>query len=220
METATLFSIFIIGLSYGGTACMFSCMPFLSPILVSHSGDTRSSMRMILPFSAGRIFSYTMMAMVAYTGSALVKKMLDDNSHFTVILGVGTILMGLYMLYRTFRPVTSCQHGGSPTPKKKDIGALGVFAIGASMSVNPCAPVMTLATVAAGAGSYLYAAALGISFGLGAVAFSILFYGWIVSTLIKGLMQQFIQYKKAIERIAALFLVLVGALVLSGRLVL
>jgi cytochrome c biogenesis protein CcdA len=198
---------------------MFSCMPFLSPLLVGHSGDSRAALRVILPFSAGRIFSYTMLAMVAYAGSALVKAMLNDNSRYVMILGSGTILMGLYMFYKTFQPVTSCAQG-KPLVKKPTFNRMGFFAIGASMSVNPCAPIMTLAAVAANATGYLHAAALGIAFGIGAVAFSILFYGWIVSTLIRGLMQQFSRYKKAIERVAALLLVIVGALVLSGRLIL
>lgn len=219
MESATLFSIFVIGLSYGGTACMFSCMPFLSPLLVGHSGGTHAALRVILPFSAGRIFSYTILAMVAYAGSSLVRAMLDDNNRYVMILGAGTILMGLYMFYQTFRPADSCGLV-KPLVKKTTLNTLGFFAIGASMSVNPCAPIMTLAAVAANAGSYGYAAGLGLAFGLGAVAFSILFYGWIVSTLIKGLMQQFARYKKAIERIAALLLIVVGALVLSGRLIL
>jgi cytochrome c biogenesis protein CcdA len=79
---------------------------------------------------------------------------------------------------------------------------------------------MALLAVAANSSSIYNSIGLGLFFGLGAVIFSIIFYGFILSKLIKGLMMQFSSYKLIIERIAALLLVTVGILVLNGVLIL
>jgi cytochrome c-type biogenesis protein len=219
VEIAAFLSIFIIGLSYGATACMFSCMPFLSPILVSNSNNTRDALGVILPFSLGRIVSYILIAVVAYLSSALVKKMLDDNQIFSLILGMSTIFMGAYLLYRSFNTMRTCAQT-TPLIKNTRLNALGLFAIGATMSLNPCAPIMTLLAVAANSSNVYSSIGFGLFFGMGAVIFSILFYGFIVSKVIKGLIAQFSSYKLVIERVAALLLMIVGASILNGILVL
>jgi sulfite exporter TauE/SafE len=219
MELATLFSIFIIGLSYGATACMFSCMPFLSPLLVGNSNDTKQALGVILPFSLGRIFSYTILAMVAYLSSFWVKQMLDDNRLFGMILGISTIAMGLFLFYKSLKSVSACGHA-APMVKKPKLNRLGFFAIGATMSVNPCVPIMALLAVAVNSSTLYGAAFSGLFFGIGAVLFSILFYGFIVSKVIKGLMFQFSAYKIWIERFASLLLIVVGILVLNGVIIL
>ena len=219
MEFTTFFSIFIIGLSYGATACMFSCMPFLSPLLVSNSNSTKKALGIILPFSLGRIFSYTFLAVIAYLSSAWVKQILDNNTLFSIILGVSTISMGIYLLYKSYNPSKSCSQ---PTPlvKKQKLNKIGFFTIGATMSINPCAPILALLAVAVNSSNLFNAIGSGIFFGLGAVIFSIIFYGFIVSKLIKGLMVEFSSYKLLIERVAALLLMIVGVLVLNGILIL
>ena len=219
MELTAFVSIFIIGLSYGATACMFSCMPFLSPLLVGNSNSPKEALSIILPFSLGRIVSYTLLAIAASLSSVWVKQMLDDNTLFSIILGSSTMAMGIFLFYKSFKPAVAC---GNTTPliKKPKLNKVGFFTIGATMSINPWAPILTLLAVAANSGSVYNAIGLGVFFGVGAVMFSILFYGFIVSKLIKGLMAQFSSYKLVIERIAALLLVVVGVLVLNGILAL
>ena len=219
MEFTAFISIFIIGLSYGATACMFSCMPFLSPLLISNSKTTRQALGVILPFSLGRIFSYTLIAIVAYLSSVWVKMMLNDNHIFSIILGLSTIAMGIYLMYKSFHSSNSCAHS-APLLKKPKLNKFGFFAIGATMSINPCAPIMALLAVAANSSSLYNSIGLGLFFGMGAVIFSILFYGFILSKVIKGLMLQFSSYKLLMERIAAFLLVTVGILVLNGVLIL
>lgn len=219
MEYAALLSIFIIGLSYGATACMFSCMPFLSPLLIGNSNSTNEALGIILPFSMGRIFSYTLLAIAAYLSSFWVKQMLNDNALFGLILGISTVSMGLFLLYKSFKQTSSCGQTTSLV-KKPTLNKFGFFTIGATMSVNPCAPIMALLAVAANSSNIYNTIGLGLSFGLGAVMFSILFYGFIVSKVIKGLMFQFSSYKLLIERTAALLLIGVGVAVFNGVLIL
>lgn len=219
MEYSAFLSIFIIGLSYGATACMFSCMPFLTPLLISNSNNTKEALKIILPFSMGRIMSYTILAIVAYLSSVWVKQLLDDNALFRTILGMSTFGMGAFLLYKSFKPLSSCQSTTSLL-KKPRFNTIGFFTIGATMSLTPCAPIMTLLAVAANSSNIYNTLGLGLCFGLGAVMFSILFYGFIVSKVVKGLMIQFSSYKLFIERAAALLLMIVGVLVLSGVLIL
>ena len=219
MEQFTFFSIFIIGLSYGATACMFSCMPFLSPLLISNSNSIRQSLRIILPFSIGRIISYIILAIFAYMSSTLVKEALNDNRIFTMILGTSTTSMGLFLFYQSLKSNTNCKPT-VPFIKKSNVSKIGIFLIGITISINPCAPIMMLLAVSVNSTNIANAIGLGLSFGLGAIFFSIVFYGFIVSKVIKGLMVQFSSYKVWVERFAALLLIIVGALVLNGSLVL
>ena len=198
---------------------MFSCMPFLSPLLVSNSNDTKQALGIILPFSLGRIFSYTFISIIAYMSSFWVKQVLDNNSLFSIILGISTISMGIFLFYKSFKSSISCGHT-TPLIKKPKLNKIGFFAIGATMSVNPCAPIMALLAVAVNSSNIYNATALGIFFGLGAVLFSIIFYGFIVSKMIKGMIAQFSSYKIYIERLAAILLIIVGVLVLNGVLIL
>ncbi|ABB43557.1 hypothetical protein Suden_0276 [Sulfurimonas denitrificans DSM 1251] len=198
---------------------MFSCMPFLSPLLVSNSNSTKEALGIILPFSLGRIFSYTFIAIIAYLSSAWIKEILNDNSLFGLILGISTMGMGAYLLYKSFKPSYLCGHTTSLIKKPK-LNKFGFFTIGATMSINPCAPIMALLAVAANSSNIYNTIGLGLFFGLGAVMFSILFYGFIVSKVIKGFMAQFSFYKLFIERAAALLLIIVGILVLNGILIL
>jgi len=194
-------------------------MPFLSPLLVSNSNSTKQALGIILPFSLGRIFSYTLLAVIAYLSSAWIKQILNDNTLFSIILGISTISMGLFLLYRSYKPATSCTHS-RPLLKKPTLNKLGFFTIGATMSINPCAPIMALLAVAVNSSTLYNAIGIGIFFGLGAVIFSIIFYGFIVSKVIRGLISEFSSYKLWIERVAALLLMVVGILVLNGILVL
>ena len=219
MEYTAFLSIFVIGLSYGATACMFSCMPFLSPLLVSNSSNTKEALLVILPFNMGRIFSYTSIAIVAYLSSVWVKEMLNNNQVFSIILGLSTITMGCFMLYKSFKMQHSCS-ASKPLVQKSNLNKFGFFTIGATMSINPCAPIMTLLAVAANSSSIYNSIGFGIFFGLGAVLFSTIFYGFIVSTFIKGLLLQFSRYKATIEKTAALLLIIVGLFVLNGMVIL
>ena len=213
MENLTLISLFIIGLSYGATACMFSCMPFLAPLLISNNTTFKQSSGVIIPFSLGRIFSYTIIAFLAFSSSVFVKEILKDTTLFQIVLGVVTIIMGLVVLKKVFFPKTSCNMHTSYMPKS----AFGYFTMGVLVSLNPCAPILTLIGLSATANSFIDAFFYGISFGLGAVAIPFIFYGFIISTVFRGLIEQFRTYKKHIEIFAASILIAVGSLVLAGK---
>lgn len=217
METFSYFSLFMIGVSYGSTACMFTCMPFLSPFLVNHSNTVKQSISIVLPFSLGRIFSYTMISIVALSSAGLIKAILNDNAIFQLILGIFTVMMGLFMLYRVFGKNKKSCASNPKVPSKTGISKFGLFAIGAMVALNPCAPILTLITLAANSETLINAIGMGISFGVGAALIPFLFYGFFLSNVVKGLLMEFRSYAKAIEVTASLLLLAVGVLILNGQ---
>lgn len=200
------------------TACMMSCMPFLTPLLVKNSGSLKESMGVMIPFSLGRIFTYTVIAVIATAGAGTVKTLLQDNQVVNYLLGLLTVFIGLYMLTNILLKKNKTCSLHKPVEKNSKMTRFGFFSIGAFVSINLCAPVVTLVTLAANSSSYAHAVGLGLSFGLGAVLFSFLFYGFFISNLIRGLLEQFKTYTKAVEITASLFLVVTGVFILSGKL--
>jgi len=219
MESVSLFSLFLIGLTSGATACMFSCMPFLTPLLMTHSKDVKHSTQIVLPFSLGRIFSYTLIAMAASLSSALVKSILDDNRVFQVILGTLTIGMGIFLLVRTLSNRSKRCHT-SRCHSQNVQGSLGIFGIGVLVSLNPCAPILTLVALSANTTMWTTAVSYGIAFGLGAVLVPFLFYTMILGTIVQGILEQFRKYIKYIEIFAASLLIIIGMMVFAGKIAL
>ncbi len=171
----------------------------------------------MIPFSLGRIFTYTIIAIVAFTSSLFIKELLQNNALLSYILGTVTIIIGFTMLYNSYKNNKSCGIH-KPIVKEQSFSKLGFFTMGATISINLCTPVISLITISSSTTSIYSAIAFGIAFGVGAVLFTLLFYGFFFSTLIRGLLEQFTQYKKHVEVTASLFLILVGILIISGKL--
>ncbi len=218
METLAFTSLFLIGLSYGATACMLSCMPFLSPILLANSRSISHAMSVVLPFSIGRVISYILMAMLASVSTLYVKNIIDNPALSQAILGSATMIVALLMFYRTFDQKGS--HCTSTNIKASKSGTLGYFTMGLVISLNPCAPIMTLIATAANSSSLANAAFMGLFFGLGAISASLLFYGFFISSIAKELLSQFSHHKTTIERMAAFMLAFVAISVFNGWIIL
>lgn len=216
MENLTFISLFIIGLSYGATACMFSCMPFLAPLLITNSSSMKDSSKIVIPFSLGRVFTYTVIAVAASSGSLYIKAILNDNRLFQILLGVFTILMAFMMLAGVYKNKKSC---GSSNNKYslKPKGTMGFFTIGALVSLNPCAPVLTLVTLSANTGTISSAVIYGVSFGFGAILVPFIFYTFFVGNIFRGLVEQFRLFTVHIHVFASLLLLFTGVIVLMGK---
>ena len=218
MESVAYLSLFLVGLSYGATACLLSCMPFLSPILLANSRSVSHAMTVVMPFSLGRVMSYMLIAMFAALSVTQVKAVIDNPSISQTILGTSTMLIALVMFYRSYQ----ASSGGCNTSKDKasKIGIFGYFTMGLAISLNPCAPILTLIATSANASSISSALFMGLSFGLGAIGATLLFYGFFISSMAREILMQFRHYKKSIERIAASLLILVSISVFNGWIVL
>ncbi len=217
MTDLTLFSVFMIGLSYGATACMLSCMPFLAPLLLQNKDSFKGTINILIPFSLGRIISYGAISIIAFSSSILIKNILNDNTNFRIFLGTITLILAIYLLYRIFTPTQSACKAKNSFPDQNRFKTPTIFLIGVLISINPCLPILTLIGFSANASSLSSAIALGISFGLGAVLLPFLFYTLFVSNIIQGLIEQFKNYIKIIEISGALFLASIGILTILGK---
>ena len=218
MESLAYTSLFLMGLSYGATACMLSCMPFLSPILLANSRSISHAMAVVLPFSVGRVVSYILMAILASLSAQYVKSIIDNPAISQIILGSATLIIAIVMFYRSYQNRPSACSSQKPTISKTSVAAY--FAMGLSISLNPCAPILTLIAAAANSASISNAGLMGLSFGLGAIGATVLFYGFFISSVAREIISQFSHHKRDIERVAALLLVLVAISVFNGWLVL
>lgn len=214
MIETTLLSLFLIGLSFGATACMFTCMPFLSPLLLTNSSNLKESLGVMIPFSLGRVTSYISIALVSSWSAFLVKEIINNKSISQTILGVATIVVALFILKNTFSNKPSCC--SSTQQNKKPQNKFAYFFMGAGISLNPCVPVMTLVTTSAYATNSFEAFSFGLIFGLGAISASFLVFGVILSKMAQEIMMELKKYKKHIEVFAASLLLLVGIMTLNG----
>jgi len=218
MEGIAYTSLLLLGLSYGATACMLSCMPFLSPILLANSRSIKHAMGVVLPFSIGRVVSYMLMATLAFVSIVKVKDIINNPSISQVILGSATMMIATVMLYRSYKE--SSNHCSSSSPASSKTSIISYFTMGLAMSLNPCAPLLTLIATAANSSSIANAATMGLAFGIGAIGATLLFYGFLVSSIAREIIEQFRNYKQTIERIAALLLAIVGMSVFNGWIIL
>ncbi|WP_200762271.1 sulfite exporter TauE/SafE family protein [Nitrosophilus alvini] len=216
MEAAAYITVFLMGLSYGSTACMLSCAPLLSPLLVSNSSTLKQSMTTVGIFSAGRVFSYSMIALSASYASLTVKEILNEPLLWGRVMGVLMILTALYLFYTQFQREKSCCVARNFSKGINRLGKGGYFFMGAALSFNFCAPVLSLAAFSAGSSSKVVSLFYGFLFGIGAVMVSFIFYGFILSSITKELLFQFSRQKKWIETAASALLFAGGVMVLLG----
>jgi cytochrome c biogenesis protein CcdA len=75
---------------------------------------------------------------------------------------------------------------------------------------------MSLISVSINAGALYQSILFGVVFGIGAVSASFLIFGIIISKMAKGLVEEFSKYKKFIEKLAGILLLIVGISTLNG----
>jgi cytochrome c-type biogenesis protein len=206
-------SLFLIGLSYGSTACMLSCMPFLTPLLLARGSGAYSGLRTVTYFSLGRIVSYATIAVASGFAATGIRGLLNDAAMSQSLLGTVTFGVGAVVLVRSFRSGRCCT---SAPGDAGHAGRFGPFGIGVMMTLNPCVPLLTLVALAAGSRHAADALAMGLAFGIGAVAASWLFFGFILSTVAKEAVGKLAAYQALIERIAAVLLMAVGVSAVYG----
>lgn len=210
MEIVAFFSLFLVGLSYGASACLLSCMPFLSPIILVNSSKAEA-MRVMIPFSFGRITTYMMISLAAFLSAAMVQHLLDDEIALERIFGVFVVGISFLMLYRAFETKRCCS-----TNVAKPTKGLGFFGLGVLISFNPCLPVLSLVSVSSMADSPLYAILFGICFGVGATLVQFLLFGFFLSHVASGIKRELAAHRQKIEIFAAAILMLTGFFVFGG----
>lgn len=204
-----------LGFAYGMGPCLVSCAPFLAPVFLASDGGMKQSWRILLPLSLGRLVAYSSMGAAAGAFGYYVKGA-TTTPPLHLLVGSAVLLMGISLLLR--KPADTCAGGtaGSAPLRRMDLPARrtmmpgGLFLMGVAMTLSPCAPlglVMFSAAMSGGAGA---GAALGLSFGMGAIVVPSLVFGTVVAYMSTRLRERLQEWRPRVERLSALLLVVVG----------
>ena len=212
MEPFALLSLFVVALSYGATACMLTCMPLLSPILLANSATRQQSLRVLLPVSLGRISGYIALSLIAYFGATVVKSLISDTALMGYLLGSVTLILAGRLWFSLKTSSSCCTTSSRPSQDQ-----ISLFLTGALLSMSLCAPVITMMTLSAAAHSWLWAITYGAIFGLGATLLWFLFFSIVLTHLLKESLIHLSRYRNVLQHTAPLLLAGVGIAIFTGR---
>jgi thiol:disulfide interchange protein DsbD len=212
----TLPMAMLLGLVFGMGACTVACLPYLGPVFIAAEGGMRQSWRILLPFSLGRLGSYASLAAIAglsgqYIGAGLA------GGQLRWLMGAAAILLGVAMLLRP--PGGGCSRHSKDSSPRRGLRSLsagtampgGLFLLGASMALSPCAPLGSVLFSAAACASAWNGLWLGLGFGAGAIVIPTIFYGFGFAWFGSRLREQLRNSHRHVVRLSAALLILTGA---------
>lgn len=178
VEALPLSYVFILGVVFGIGPCTLTCLPYLGPVFLSQSGGVKDSWKIVMPFSLGRLISYSALGLVAgYLGQTLSTNLKTPVIGW--ILGAATICVGLYILWTTLNKHKAKGGCGANSPSKlSNVMPGSLFFMGMGMALTPCSPLSTVLLVSAASASAFTGFSLGFSFGIGAVMVPAVIFGF------------------------------------------
>lgn len=216
--TQTLYSlptVFVIGLVFGMGPCTVTCLPFLGPVFLAKEGGLNQSWKIIMPFSMGRLSSYS--ALGAFSGLAGASiQLLTNLPWVSWAWGGATIAVGLLILWQSRQRRIGCRSAVCKPLQDHPLLPSGLFFMGVGMAATPCAPLATVMVTAAATGSMASGLQLGLSFGLGAVIVPALAYGLGMAYFGQRIRQILWQWRTTLERGSAVLLMVIGAGTILG----
>ncbi len=209
-------TVFIIGLVFGIGPCTITCLPYLGPVFLSKEGGINDSWKIILPFSMGRMSSYSALgALSGYAGASIEKQI--HTPLVAWMLGGATIVVGLLIFWRSYRNRSGCgSHSYRHKLQDHPFMPGGLFFMGVGMAATPCAPLATVMLTAAATASALSGVLLGASFGIGAVLIPALVFGIGMAYFGQRIREIMQHWRLTLERASACLLIILGAGTISG----
>lgn len=218
---------FTLGFSFGMGPCLLACLPYLGPVFLNCDGGVRQSWRILLPLSLGRLTGYVGFGLAGGLLGQVVSERID-SSQVKLVLGAAALMVGLALLWRVVGGRKACggenactstgkpavmplRRLGKPTPPATLMPG-GLFLMGLSMALTPCAPLGVVLVAATALASASGGALLGLSFGLGAVLVPSLVYGLGVAYFGQRLREQLGPWRNRIQVLSAALLILTGAM--------
>ena len=199
----------MLGLSFGASACLISCMPTLGVAAMTQQGSS-SSIGLAWRFNSGRWLGYSLLGLIS--GGVGVKITDGLNSqHAGWVLGGLLMLAGLLLWRRS--KISACGKHGK---KQDDVFRGSIFGMGLGMSLTPCIPLAGVCVAAAASGSMWAGWLLGAAFGLGAVLPAQLLLGYGLNSAGAQFRAQLTRKAPQISRLGGTILLITGAGVMSG----
>lgn len=152
------FSVWLLGVSLGLTACTVTCLPFIGTWALGGNPAGRDAWRDALAFLGGRLLAYGLLGGTAGAlGAWFVRELAGGWGN--AVIGLAAVGAGLVLAAPAGRPA-GCRI-------RPFAGRLPPFFLGLGLTLIPCAPLATLLAACAGAGSAWQGWLLGSVFGLG-----------------------------------------------------
>jgi sulfite exporter TauE/SafE len=204
-----------LGLIYGLGPCLISCLPYLGPVFLARDFSLHRSWRVVVPLAAGRLAGYGAIGLAAGAAGHVVKDGVAASA-LHLLVGGAAVMVGLALLWR--RPACTAAAGPTAPLRRFDPGSTprpllpgGLFLMGFSMALSPCAPLGVVLFSAAAAASAGHGLLLGLAFGMGAIVVPSLVYGFGAAYLGGRLREQLGNWRKPIEMLSASLLLATGA---------
>lgn len=198
---SSLGATFILGLSFGAGACMFTCIPTLGVVLMSQQLTPRETLLQTWRFNLGRITAYALLGAISAAVGASIASLLEAAP---VDLIFAALLFGsAVVLWRSGSKSACASH------HNRNIRG-GLFGMGFGMGLRPCAPLTGVLVASAATGSWAYGLLLGLSFGLGAVVIPQLVFGYALGRAGAEIRSQLRSRQQTLARSGAAILALVG----------
>jgi len=222
MESLTLSfgAALLMGLLFGAGPCNISCLPYLGPVFLSHEGKG-TGWRTVVPFSLGRLFSYSLVGAIAGGLGHVATEWLQTGPA-AIVLGGATVVVGV-MVWRRAGQRTACStRPAAEQPvriqrRRKAWGmSLGLFGMGSAMALNPCLPLGTVLLAAAASASAVSGLWLGLGFGLGAVLVPTVVFTVVVAHFGQQLRLHLQLWRRGLERGAGVLLMMLGVVTAMG----
>ena len=206
-----------LGLMYGLGPCLVSCLPYMAPVFMARDFGLKRSWQVVLPLAVGRMAGYVSMGLAAGLFGHVFK---DGVAAPTVrlVVGCSAVMIGIALLWRRPACAASASTDGVAVPLKR-LGTRseprtllpgGLFLMGLSMALTPCAPMGVVLFSSVASGSPVQGAMLGGAFGLGAIVVPSIVFGIGLAYLGQQLRVQLARSRTMIERLAAGMLIFVG----------
>ncbi len=209
-------TVFIIGLVFGIGPCTITCLPYLGPVFLSKEGGIRDSWKIVLPFSMGRMSSYTALGALSGYAGASIEKMINTPM-VAWVLGGATIAVGLLIFWRSYNKKSGCgSHGNRNMLQDNPFLPGGLFFMGVGMAATPCAPLATIMITAAATASTFSGFLLGFSFGIGAVLVPALAFGIGMAYFGQRIREIMQIWRSVLERASACLLIILGVGTITG----
>lgn len=159
LQQVGLFSVWILGITVGFTACTASCLPFMGSWVMSRNLGMKGSLIDAGLFSLGKVTAYALLgALAGLTGEFILHYLRSGFGN--LLIGSASILAGIWLVFNLRRQKRQCginkRHNMHP------------FNLGFTLSFIPCAPLAALLAACAAAGSIGLGLAYGFVFGAGA----------------------------------------------------
>lgn len=157
----SLFTVWLLGLSLGLTACAVTCLPFVGTWAFGRADSRRQALLDTAAFLGGRLLAYSALgALAGALGAWFVRELAEGWGHLAI--GLASLTAAAVLLWPRPARHAACR------PLRRS-AALSPLLLGIALTLIPCAPLATLLATSAAGGSAWHGGKLGLAFGLGAV---------------------------------------------------